>query len=117
MSIPLGFVFVFVVDDDASVRESVADLAQRAGLRAEVFASAREFLARPQPTAPCCLVLDLFPPDLTGLELQAMRKMQAGSFPELVDVARKLGLTFVSWANAYHMRAATARVLPRSESA
>jgi FixJ family two-component response regulator len=61
---------VFVVDDDASVRESLAALIRYAGYRAEMFASAREFLARPAVQAPSCLILDVSLPDLNGLELQ-----------------------------------------------
>jgi FixJ family two-component response regulator len=61
---------VFVVDDDVSVRESLERLIQTAGWQAETFTSAREFLSRPRATVPCCLVLDVTLPGLTGLELQ-----------------------------------------------
>jgi FixJ family two-component response regulator len=61
---------VFVVDDDVSVRESLAALLRYAGYEAEMFASAREFLARPAVQVPSCLVLDVSLPDLNGLELQ-----------------------------------------------
>lgn len=61
---------VFVVDDDVSVRESLELLIRTAGWRPEAFASAQEFLARPRPTVPCCLVLDVTLPGLSGLELQ-----------------------------------------------
>src|ERR1700735_1762971 len=61
---------VFVVDSDASVRESLELLVCAAGWRAETFASAREFLARPRSGFPSCLILDLTLPDLNGLELQ-----------------------------------------------
>ena len=67
---------VFVVDDDVSVREALAGLFRSAGWKAEVFASAREFLARPPAAAPSCLVLDLQLPDLSGLDLQ--RQMAEG---------------------------------------
>jgi FixJ family two-component response regulator len=67
---------VFVVDDDASVREALAGLIRSAGWKVEVFASAREFLARPQAAAPSCLLLDLQLPDLSGLDLQ--RQMAEG---------------------------------------
>jgi FixJ family two-component response regulator len=50
---------VFVVDDDVSVRESLEPLLRTAGWQPETFASAQEFLCRPHPTGPCCLVLDL----------------------------------------------------------
>ena len=61
---------VFIVDDDVSVRESLQSLVTEVGWRAEAFASAREFLARPRPNLPSCLVLDVSLPDLNGLELQ-----------------------------------------------
>jgi FixJ family two-component response regulator len=61
---------VFVVDDDISVRESLELLLKSAGWQPETFPSAREFLARPRSTAPCCLVLDVTLPGLNGLELQ-----------------------------------------------
>ena len=61
---------VFVVDDDVSVRESLELLIRAAGWQAETFTSAREFLARPRATVPCCLVLDVTLPGVSGLELQ-----------------------------------------------
>jgi FixJ family two-component response regulator len=61
---------VFVVDDDESVRESLESLIRSAGLKVETFASARDFLARPRPEVPSCLVLDVGLPGLSGLGLQ-----------------------------------------------
>lgn len=61
---------VFVVDDDVSVRASLADLLNFAGWEVETFASAEEFLARPATRSPSCLVLDVSLPDLNGLDLQ-----------------------------------------------
>jgi FixJ family two-component response regulator len=61
---------VFVVDDDASVRDAVKKLLASVGLRVETFGSAREFLSRKPPEAPACLVLDVRLPDLGGLEFQ-----------------------------------------------
>ena len=61
---------VFVVDDDVSVRESLELLIRTAGWRPETFSSAQDFLSRPTPTVPCCLVLDVTLPGLSGLELQ-----------------------------------------------
>ncbi|HEY8562545.1 MAG TPA: response regulator transcription factor [Pyrinomonadaceae bacterium] len=63
---------VFVVDDDISVRESLEALIGWAGWRAETFESAQEFLARPRISVPCCLVLDVSLPGLSGLELQKL---------------------------------------------
>jgi FixJ family two-component response regulator len=61
---------VFVVDSDISVRESLELMIRAEGWRAETFASAHEFLARPRCAVPCCLILDVTLPDLNGLELQ-----------------------------------------------
>jgi FixJ family two-component response regulator len=61
---------VFVVDGDASAREALELLIQRAGWHPEVFACAREFLYRRRVPAPSCLVLDVTLPDLNGLDLQ-----------------------------------------------
>ena len=61
---------VFVVDDDVSVRESLAPLIRWAGWKSETFSSAQEFLSRPRDETPSCLVLDVELPDLNGLDLQ-----------------------------------------------
>jgi FixJ family two-component response regulator len=61
---------VFVVDDDASVREALGRLIRSAGLRVEAFASAEAFLNRQRADGPACLVLDVQLPDLSGLDLQ-----------------------------------------------
>jgi FixJ family two-component response regulator len=61
---------VFVVDDDASVREGLGSLIRSAGLGVETFASAQEFLARSRADVPSCLVLDVRLPGLSGLDLQ-----------------------------------------------
>ena len=61
---------VFVVDDDASVRDAVKRLIASVGLRVETFGSAHEFLNHKRPEAPGCLVLDVRLPDLDGLEFQ-----------------------------------------------
>ena len=61
---------IYVVDDDASVREALSSLIRSVGWRVETFASAQEFLARPQADAPSCLVLDVQLPGLSGLDLQ-----------------------------------------------
>lgn len=61
---------VFVVDDDVSVRESLELLVRAEGWQPMAFASAQEFLDHAKDTAPCCLVLDVSLPDLSGLELQ-----------------------------------------------
>lgn len=61
---------VFVVDDDAPVRESLKNLIRSVGLRVEAFASAQEFLRSKRPDVLGCLVLDVRLPGLSGLDLQ-----------------------------------------------
>jgi RNA polymerase sigma factor (sigma-70 family) len=61
---------VFIVDDDAPLRESLRNLIRSVGLRVELFASAQEFLQSQQPDTPSCLVLDVRMPGLSGLDLQ-----------------------------------------------
>ena len=61
---------VCIVDDDASIRESVRSLLRSEGLRVETYCSAQDFLARNNAEPPGCLVLDVELPGLSGLELQ-----------------------------------------------
>jgi len=61
---------VFIVDDDASVRRGLARLLRSAGYEVETFVSAQDFLDNADPDGPCCLVLDVRMPGLTGVELQ-----------------------------------------------
>jgi FixJ family two-component response regulator len=77
---------VFVVDDDPSVRRSLARLIGSAGYAVEAFASAREFLARERYADPCCLVLDVRMPGLTGLDLQEA----------LAAAGRRMSIVFVT---------------------
>jgi len=62
---------VFLVDDDPSVRRSLIRLLASAGYTVEAFASAKGFLVREPYAGPCCLVLDVRMPGLSGLELSA----------------------------------------------
>jgi len=62
---------VFLVDDDAAVRKSLARVLREEGWNVETFDSAEAFLARPDPTLRGCLVLDVSMPGLDGLELQS----------------------------------------------
>jgi len=77
---------VFVVDDDPSVRKSLTRLLGSSGYAVEAFASARAFLARAPHPGPCCLVLDVRMPGLTGLELQ--ERLTAGE--------RRMSIVFVT---------------------
>jgi FixJ family two-component response regulator len=61
---------VFVVDDDASVREALQGLIRSAGFGVETYATAQAFLAGPRAEGASCLVLDVRLPGLSGLDLQ-----------------------------------------------
>jgi RNA polymerase sigma factor (sigma-70 family) len=61
---------VFVVDDEASVRDALRRLIRSVGLQAELFPSAEEFLEREQPDMPSCLVLDVRLTGMSGLDCQ-----------------------------------------------
>jgi FixJ family two-component response regulator len=61
---------VFVVDDDDDMRVAIAELLRSAGLRAETFATAQEFLGHERGEGPSCLVLDLQLPGMDGLDVQ-----------------------------------------------
>src|SRR5215469_9427124 len=62
--------WIYVVDDDLSVREAVESLIRSAGLSVKTFSSAREFSASLGKELPLCLVLDIQLPDMNGFELQ-----------------------------------------------
>jgi FixJ family two-component response regulator len=68
---------VFVVDDDAAMRDSLTDLIRSVGLRVELHASAQDFLRSERPDVSGCLVLDVRMPGLSGLDLQR-RLTEAG---------------------------------------
>ena len=67
---------VFIVDDDADVRESVQDLLDSVGLYSQSFETAKEFLAVGHSDGPSCLILDVRLPGISGLDLQ--RELKKG---------------------------------------
>jgi FixJ family two-component response regulator len=70
---------VFVVDDDASIRDALKSLIRSVGLKVELFGSAREFLQAKRPDAPSCLVLDVRLPGKSGLDFQ--RELAEANIP------------------------------------
>ena len=62
---------VFIVDDDPAICAALARLFRSAGLTAQSFYCAREFLAQAPHLGAGCLILDHRLPDLSGLEVQA----------------------------------------------
>jgi FixJ family two-component response regulator len=79
---------VFVLDDDASVRESLELLVESAGWQSETFASAEEFMVRPRPDVPSCLVLDVDLPDVSGLDVQRRLAAERAHMPVIFITRR-----------------------------
>jgi FixJ family two-component response regulator len=77
---------VFVVDDHPSIRNAMQLLFRSVGLQAEVFATTAEFLQRRPADIPCCLVLDVRLPGLSGLDFQT----------ELAKVNNKVPIVFMT---------------------
>lgn len=75
---------VFIVDDDAAVRDSLGLLMRSAGLPDEAFSSAREFLERVPDERPGCLVLDVKMPEIDGLELQRQLAARGSRRPIII---------------------------------
>jgi FixJ family two-component response regulator len=61
---------VFIIDDDGGMRQAVQDLVESVGLRAESFSTGEEFLRKQRTADPCCLVLDVRLPHMSGLDFQ-----------------------------------------------
>ena len=78
---------VFIVDDDAGVRDSLAMLLELKGFRTRTFAAAEAFLAEYRPEWPGCLVLDLRMPGMSGLELQADLARRGAPLPVIIVTA------------------------------
>jgi FixJ family two-component response regulator len=73
---------VFVVDDDPSVRKSLARLLTSTGHRVDTFASAGDFLRRkPRPPGAACMILDLRMPEVDGLELHTLLREANSTLP------------------------------------
>ena len=75
---------LFVVDDDALVRESILESARSEGLAGQGFASAEEFLAAFDPARAGCLILDLRLPGMSGLALLQNLRTIAAALPVIV---------------------------------
>jgi FixJ family two-component response regulator len=72
---------VYVIDDDASVRDALSNLLESVGLYAELFGSTEEFLKAERPALPSCLVLDVTLPGMNGLEFQEMLTKTGNPIP------------------------------------
>lgn len=78
---------VYLVDDDAAVRDSLALLLGLHGFHTQTFAAAEDFLAAWQPTRTGCLLLDLKMPGMDGLELQTRLNALGSHLPLVVITA------------------------------
>src|SRR5580693_5939019 len=74
-------VTVFIVDDDADVRESLQELLESVGLHSQSFRTAQEFLAVGRGDGSSCLILDVRLPGISGLDLQRELKRRGISIP------------------------------------
>jgi FixJ family two-component response regulator len=83
-SIPKAAPIVFVVDEDVSVQESLEQLISRQGWQPETFESALEFLVRPRPTVPSCVILDHSLPDVNGIKVQKLIAKECPDIPLIV---------------------------------
>ena len=72
---------VYVVDDDAGIRDATRSLLASVGLEVQTFESASEFLGSKRPDLPACLVLDVRLPGLSGLDLQRKLGQSGASIP------------------------------------
>jgi FixJ family two-component response regulator len=75
---------VFIVDDDAAVCDSIKELVESVGLRAESFASGQAFLDHYQPEHSGCLVLDVRMAEMSGLLLQEKLNALGASIPVIM---------------------------------
>jgi len=78
---------VFIVDDDASVRDSLSLLLSLQGYRTATFASAEDFLAAFKPDWQGCLIVDIRMPGMSGLELQKCLQDSGAHLPVVVITA------------------------------
>jgi len=78
---PTGAATVFIIDDDASVRESIQGLLRSVGLKSECYATPQEFLGAQHPNGPSCLVLDVRLPGVSGLDVQQQLAEAGVLFP------------------------------------
>ena len=68
---PAAVSTVYIIDDDRGMRQAIQDLVESVGLRADSFAETKEFLRAQRSSGPCCLVLDVRLPQMSGLDFQS----------------------------------------------
>lgn len=99
-----GALIVYIVDDDSSVRRSMARLMRSAGHDPRVFANGEAFLAEVSGETPGCVLLDITLPGMTGLKVQAQLRARGIDLPviavsacddeDTLRLARELGVGF-----------------------
>jgi FixJ family two-component response regulator len=72
---------VFIIDDDVGMRQAIQDLVESVGLRAESFSTGEEFLSKHRTADPCCLVLDVRLPQMSGLDFQRQLAEMGAQIP------------------------------------
>ncbi|HET9378680.1 MAG TPA: response regulator transcription factor [Chthoniobacterales bacterium] len=77
---------VFIIDDDAGMRQAIQDLVESVDLRAECFTTGEEFLRKQRTSDPCCLVLDVRLPQMSGLDFQR----------QLADIGLQIPIIFIT---------------------
>lgn len=75
---------VYLVDDDAALRDAVADLLASLGIETMTFGSAKEYQAAEKRIAPSCLILDIELPDINGLDFQ--QQLTDGEHPPVIFI-------------------------------
>ena len=75
---------VFIVDDDARIREALSELLESHGMRAVTYGSAGEFVRADKPDLLACLILDVELPDINGLDLQ--KQIAEGDHPLIIFI-------------------------------
>jgi FixJ family two-component response regulator len=73
---------VYIVDDDAVIRDALDDMLTSAGMRVVTCRSAAEYLAMPKPDVPACLILDVRLPGMSGIDLQ--RQLGTEDHPPII---------------------------------
>jgi len=81
---PAADAIVYVVDDDADVRDGLRSLFQSVGLQSQAYTSTADFLAAKLPEQASCLILDVRLPGLSGLDFQTELAKSGANIPIII---------------------------------
>src|SRR4029450_3112445 len=84
---PVADKWVAIIDDHQSVRSCLTRVMRLEGIRAAVFASAEEYLDHQAPTAPCCLVLAMQLPGMSGYALAQLLERERPPLPPIIFIS------------------------------